>query len=124
MIYDDLNFFILKKLYDCYSKKTRASKEITTWELAKEYSWEDKPNFRNKNSETKYLYPKDELIRSRLKIMEKEGYLIRKKEKNRNHWILVLDNIKFKKLKLIEKFVDVIILKDAYGRYLCFSIDN
>lgn len=68
MIYHELDLFILDDIL--------GKKDTTTWKIAKEFKWEDKPlKFKEKQNFDDFLNKKDKLVRERLKCMAKEGLI-------------------------------------------------
>ena len=104
MIFDDLDFFILGKIYD---------EDITTWEIAKEYF---------KNTDSVKLNYKHQLIKRRLEKMEKIGLIFIEGNRNkRKKYLLVEDNILFGKHKFPNGYRDAILIKES-GKWMVFQI--
>lgn len=67
-IYDKLCFFIINEII--------TNKEITDWQLAKKYSWDDKPlHFENKRMESNYCINKNMCVHNKIKYLEEEGII-------------------------------------------------
>ena len=111
MIYDSLDFFLLKEIY--------ISNEITTWQLAKKYSWE---NNEIKNEE--FFLKKCDLICKRLKRMAKEDLIFITKEKqNRSVYNLNLKNVIFKnRHKFPNGFGKALFLKEKDKKWQVYQL--
>jgi len=120
MIYTDLDFFILKEIYQAGLNK----KETTTWEIAKKYQWDDKTNFKNKKEEERFLMKKSDKICKRLKRMAKEDLIIICKErKNKNSYNLDKRKVIFKKRhKFPDGFGKALFIKEKDKKWQIFQL--
>ena len=67
IIWDKLSFFIVSEIL--------REKEISTWEIAKKYAWEDKNERMDSRQKDRYFSVKSNFIKSRLKKMSEEGFV-------------------------------------------------
>lgn len=109
MIYDDLDFFVLKKLY--------YSSPITTSELAKEF-WSLNRGDKYKNRE---IDTKVNLIKYRLRKMDNSGLIIiDKNDSGENEYNLIEENVIFRKHKFPDGYFPAILLRDC-GKWCIFQ---
>lgn len=109
MIYDDLDFFILKKIY--YSEET------TTWDITKDY-FNLSPNGKE---ETRKVKDKHNVIRYRLQKMSDSGLIfIEKTEDNKNEYNLIEDNVIFGKHKFPDGYSDSVMIREN-GKWAVFE---
>ncbi|MHA1329736.1 MAG: hypothetical protein ACTSR2_01540 [Candidatus Hodarchaeales archaeon] len=111
-VYDDLDFFILRKIY--FSKP-----HITTWDIAKEF-------FKDIDLRTKEglreLDSKHNMIKYRLRRMQKLGLIFISKNSNgKNEYVLIKDNVIFSKHKFPDGYKDAILIKEN-GKWMVFQL--
>jgi len=112
MIFDELDFFILKKIY--FSKP-----HITTWQITKE-AFKD-IDLKTKKGKRK-LKDKHNFIKYRLKKMVESGLIfISENKKGKKEYILIKDNVKFSKHKFPEGYRKAIMIREN-GKWMIFEL--
>ena len=102
VVFDDLDFFIIKKIYNAFVDK----KEITTWDLAKMYKWDIVPE-----NLGRFLTNKNNLIALRLKRMAGGGFVVVEKNGDgKNVYTLVKDKVIMCKHRFPNGYHDAILV--------------
>jgi hypothetical protein len=111
---DSLDVYIILKILQSDQKK----KEVTTWELAKDYDWGEK--YEDKN---RFLNQKTSLIKKRLKKMQEEKFVeIVKDFSGHSSFGLVEDKIIYGKHKFFSGYKDALHIKTPQNKWIIFEI--
>lgn len=119
MIYDSLDFFLLKSFL--VLKKDQIT---TTWTIAENFNWDDKPQrFENNLVRDDYFTGKNSLVTLRINKMVKEGIFIKKRNgDNKNIYVLLPKKVVLSKKKMPDgKLYNCILIKEE-KRWCCFQI--
>lgn len=114
--YDCLDFHIIGEI--------ATKKNITTWDIAKDYSWDDLPmRFETPIQKRKFWNSKVVLIGARLKKMSGEGLVFISKNSKKNTYTLLKDNVRIlDKHKFPDKYRKAVCIREKDGQWCIFSI--
>ena len=113
MILNNVDIEILRMIYQ--------KGVITTWDIANNFNWEDKPKEMDKSKKQVFYSAKTNLIEYRIKRLAKEGLI--KIEKNEES-IFILDEkrVLIKKHKLPCGYRECLLIKELDGKWCVFQI--
>ena len=113
----ELDIYILMSIF----KAGKAGRDITTWEIAKNYSWNDKPTFLLASQKSRYYVKKTGIVNYRMKTMAKEGFVRIEKEEGKTIYNIIGDKI-FKMYFIEGKRAYYLSLKNNSGKRVLLEI--
>jgi len=121
VIYDKIDFHILKKFYDAAIDKK--NKETTIFAMAKEYPWEDKPvHFKSGREAHSFYTLKVGIIYYRIKKMVEEGFIeVVREGKKIKMFSLLGDKVQIARHRFPDGYHLAIIIKEK-DRWVIFQL--
>jgi len=110
MNWDNLSFFIISEILK--------EKEISTWDIAKRYSWEDKDNRMDSRQKDRYFDIKNGLIKCRLNKMIIEGFV----SKDNKTFIIDKNKVMIKKHKFPSGIRNALIVLDKSKKWSIYEL--
>lgn len=112
---DDLDKFILKSFLE--------KGVTTTWEIAKEFYWGDKPRNMSKRQENEFHSKKTMVIEYRMKKLEKEN-LIKIEKNSEKIFVLDSDKVLLRRHKFPNGFKESLLVQDTKGYWSIYQIQK
>lgn len=114
----DLDIYIITSIF----KASHDNKEISTWDMAKNFAWKDKPNLMTPRQENIFYTRKSLTITVRINLMKRYGYVnINKKENGKKHYELLGEKI-IKKYKFKDREGLALQMKRSDGKWIILEI--
>jgi len=110
---DELDIWIIREFYE--------KRVTTTWEMAKNYNWLDKPNHIKNKEENNFFQSKSMMIEYRIKRFIKEGFV---KIEGNGEKIFVLDEerVKISKHKFPNGIKNCLMIKNKNNKWFILEI--